>query len=120
MAKHSLFAATPDVAGILMAGVEEAGRGPLAGGVYAAAVILAPARPIDGLSDSKVLAAERREELSAYLQARHLAWWSASAIVLDIAILHILRPTFRTVQTDVICTRHATHLARVHGNPAPP
>ena len=57
-----------------IAGVDEAGRGPLAGPVVAAAVILNPNRRIDGLADSKVLSAEERERLAGLIRARALAW----------------------------------------------
>lgn len=73
-----------------VAGVDEAGRGPLAGPVFAAAVVLDPARPIDGLADSKVLGAPRREELAALIRERALAWSVASASVEEIDSLNIL------------------------------
>ena len=57
-----------------VAGVDEAGRGPLAGPVVAAAVILNPKRRIDGLADSKVLTAEERERLAPIIRTRALAW----------------------------------------------
>ena len=63
----------------VIAGVDEAGRGPLAGPVVAAAVILHPGRPIDGLDDSKKLTAERRDELASLIKDRALSWsvsWS--------------------------------------------
>ncbi|MDH3992930.1 MAG: ribonuclease HII, partial [Gammaproteobacteria bacterium] len=64
----------PDYAGPGLAGVDEVGRGPLAGDVVAAAVILDPQRPIAGLRDSKKLSARRREELAALIRERALAW----------------------------------------------
>ncbi len=69
----------------LVAGADEAGRGSLFGAVYAAAVILDPARPIWGLRDSKVVEPERREELAARIRARALAWAVApvDAFVID-------------------------------------
>jgi len=57
-----------------IAGVDEAGRGPLAGPVVAAAVILDPARPIAGLRDSKALSAARRDVLAAAIRANSVAW----------------------------------------------
>ncbi|MBO9353678.1 ribonuclease HII [Bordetella petrii] len=119
MAQHDLFAATPDFAGILMAGVDEAGRGPLAGGVYAAAVILDPGRPVDGLADSKVLTAERRVELAAYIQERALAWCVASATVGEIDTLNILRATLLAMQRAVEGLAHVPQVAMVDGNQAP-
>ncbi|HYG42076.1 MAG TPA: ribonuclease HII [Bordetella sp.] len=119
MAQHSLFAEAPDFAGILMAGVDEAGRGPLAGGVYAAAVILDPGRPIDGLADSKVLAAERRVELAGYIQERAMAWCVASATVLEIDTLNILGATLLAMQRAVEGLGHVPQVAMVDGNQAP-
>ena len=58
----------------LIAGIDEAGRGPLAGPVVAAAVILNPAWPIAGLADSKILSATRREQLAVEIRATALAW----------------------------------------------
>src|SRR5688500_11113185 len=74
-------------------GVDEAGRGPLAGPVYAAAVVLDPARPIRGLADSKLLAEERREELAAKIRERALAWGVGSASVEEIDRLNIFQAT---------------------------
>jgi ribonuclease HII len=73
-----------------VAGVDEAGRGPLAGPVFAAAVVLDPNRPISGLADSKVLSAPRREQLAALIRERALAWSVASASVEEIDRLNIL------------------------------
>lgn len=74
----------------MIAGVDEAGRGPLAGAVYAAAVILDPARPIAGLADSKILSEARRDELALQIKERALAWSIASASVDEIDKLNIL------------------------------
>ena len=74
----------------LIAGVDEAGRGPLAGPVVAAAVILSPERPIDGLADSKKLSAGRREVLAERIRRDSLAWsvgWSDPAEIDDVNIL---------------------------------
>ena len=68
----------------LVCGIDEAGRGPLAGPVVAAAVILDPARPILGLNDSKKLSAKRRETLAAEIRNRALAWSIAEASVEEI------------------------------------
>lgn len=80
-------------ASITVAGIDEAGRGPLAGPVFAAAVILNPARAIKGLDDSKKLTAQRREELSIVIRERALAWCIASASVQEIDELNILQAT---------------------------
>lgn len=77
----------------LIAGVDEAGRGPLAGPVYAAAVILDPKQSIVGLADSKVLKAERREALAEQIREQALAWCVASASVEEIDTLNILQAT---------------------------
>lgn len=75
----------------LVAGVDEAGRGPLAGPVCAAAVILDPRRPIAGLDDSKRLSPARRVELEPQIQARSLAWSLAFASAEEIDRLNILQ-----------------------------
>ncbi len=76
-----------------VAGVDEAGRGPLAGPVYAAAVILAPNSCFDGLTDSKKLSAKRRDELATQIRQQALAWCVASASVEEIDTLNILQAT---------------------------
>jgi ribonuclease HII len=78
---------------MLIAGIDEAGRGPLAGPVFAAAVILDPARPIEGLKDSKLLPAPARERLAAEVKAYALAWAIASCDVAEIDALNILHAT---------------------------
>ena len=78
---------------MLIAGVDEAGRGPLAGPVYAAAVILDPSRPIAGLRDSKVLSAGQRERLAVEIRGCSLAWAVAAADVAEIDALNILQAT---------------------------
>lgn len=74
-------------------GVDEAGRGPIAGPVYAAAVILDPKRPIEGLADSKLLTPARRETLAHEIRARASAWSVASASVEEIDNMNILQAT---------------------------
>lgn len=76
-----------------LAGVDEAGRGPLAGPVYAAAVILDPANSIAGLDDSKRLSPRRREILAAQIRNRAIAWSVAEASVPEIDALNILQAT---------------------------
>jgi len=115
----------PDLFGTLaplpaiIAGVDEAGRGPLAGAVYAAAVILDPERPVDGLADSKVLKAEQREALAVQIRAQALAWFVASASVQEIDSLNILRATMLAMQRAVAGLAVAPELAMVDGNQAP-
>lgn len=77
----------------MFAGIDEAGRGPLAGPVFAAAVILDPAQPILGLADSKTLSAARREQLADDIRKYALAWCVASASVEEIDSLNILQAT---------------------------
>jgi ribonuclease HII len=74
-----------------LCGVDEAGRGPLAGAVFAAAVILDPARPVQGLADSKLLDPARRTRLADAIRRDALAWAVASATVAEIDELNILR-----------------------------
>ena len=85
----------------VICGVDEAGRGPLAGPVFAAAVILDPARPIAGLADSKVLAALRRETLSVEIRSRALAWGIASAGVEEIDAINILQASLLAMRRAV-------------------
>ena len=79
---------------MLIAGIDEAGRGPLAGPVVAAAVILDAAAPIRGLRDSKLLTAKARSALAAEIRERALAWAIGSAAVEEIDALNILQATF--------------------------
>ncbi|MDP1653208.1 MAG: ribonuclease HII [Rhodocyclaceae bacterium] len=85
----------------MICGVDEAGRGPLAGPVVAAAVILDPARPIVGLADSKKLSAGRREKLAIEIRARALAWCVAEASVDEIDAINILQATLLAMQRAV-------------------
>lgn len=86
---------------LMIAGVDEAGRGPLAGPVYAAAVILDPDRPIDGLDDSKQLTARRRALLFEHIREQSLAWAIARAEVEEIDRLNILQATWLAMQRAV-------------------
>ena len=85
----------------LVCGVDEAGRGPLAGPVYAAAVILGPGKPIAGLADSKQLAARRRVTLAREIQAHAAAWSIASASVEEIDELNILQASLLAMRRAV-------------------
>lgn len=118
MQQVDLFAAIPDSAG-MVAGVDEAGRGPLAGPVYAAAVILDPDRPIDGLADSKKLTARRREQLAAQIRAQSLAWHIACADVAEIDCLNILQATMLAMQRAIEGLAIQPALALIDGNRAP-
>lgn len=86
---------------ILVCGVDEAGRGPLAGPVYAAAVILDPAAPIAGLADSKTLSASRRMELAGQIRRHALAWAIASASVAEIDAVNILQASLLAMRRAV-------------------
>jgi ribonuclease HII len=103
----------------LVAGVDEAGRGPLAGPVVAAAVILDPARPIPGLADSKVLTPVQRENLAEAIQARALAWALGRAEVEEIDAFNILQATLLAMQRAVAALTLKPELALVDGNRAP-
>ena len=85
----------------LVAGVDEAGRGPLAGPVLAAAVILDPLRPIDGLADSKVLSERKRDSLSEIIKALALSWSVGLASVEEIDEFNILQATLLAMQRAV-------------------
>lgn len=103
----------------LVCGVDEAGRGPLAGPVYAAAVILDPQQPIAGLADSKLLSARRRESLSAAIRSRALAWAIAAASVEEIDTLNILRASLLAMRRAVVALSVQPDEALVDGNQAP-
>jgi ribonuclease HII len=109
----------PDPATQLIAGVDEAGRGPLAGPVYAAAVILDPARAIPGLADSKKLSAASREQLDQAIRAHALAWALGIATVEEIDRLNILQASLLAMSRAVAGLAIAPHLALVDGNRAP-
>jgi ribonuclease HII len=85
----------------LVAGVDEAGRGPLAGPVVAAAVILDPARKVAGLRDSKVLPAARRAELAEEIREKSLAWAIACSDVSEIDRINILRASMLAMRRAV-------------------
>jgi ribonuclease HII len=82
-------------------GVDEAGRGPLAGPVYAAAVILDLARPIEGLADSKKLSEKQRDRLAAKIKETALAWAVASSSVEEIDRINILQASLLAMQRAV-------------------
>lgn len=85
----------------LICGVDEAGRGPLAGAVYAAAVILDRARPIEGLADSKKLSEKKREKLAAEIRERALAWAVARADAEEIDCINILQASLLAMRRAV-------------------
>ena len=103
----------------LIAGVDEAGRGPLAGPVVAAAVILDPARPIVGLADSKQLSPARRERLATEIRAKALAWALGRAEVAEIDRLNILQASLLAMQRAVTALHIAPEKVLVDGNRCP-
>ena len=103
----------------LTCGVDEAGRGPLAGPVYAAAVILDRRRPIAGLADSKALSPGRRDELAAIIKRDALAWQVSFASVEEIDRLNILQATMLAMKRAVEGLDPAAGVALVDGNRAP-
>ncbi|KZE34978.1 ribonuclease HII [Crenobacter luteus] len=103
----------------MIAGVDEAGRGPLAGAVFAAAVILDPARPIAGLADSKKLSEKQRDALAPLIRERALAWCVASASVAEIDTLNILHATMLAMRRAVEGLAVAPDEALIDGNRVP-
>lgn len=103
----------------LVAGLDEVGRGPLAGPVVTAAVILDPAQPIDGLMDSKKLSEARREALAELIKERALAWSLGRAEVEEIDQLNILQATMLAMQRAVAGLNPAPQHVLVDGNRCP-
>jgi ribonuclease HII len=103
----------------LVCGIDEAGRGPLAGPVVAAAVILDPAKPIPGLNDSKKLSEKKRDELAEQIREHALAWAVAEASVEEIDRLNILHATMLAMQRAVAGLSVSPERAMVDGNRCP-
>jgi len=103
----------------LVCGVDEAGRGPLSGSVFAAAVILPPDHGIVGLNDSKKLSAAKREKLFVEIQAKALSWSIASASVAEIDQLNILQATMLAMQRAIAGLSVLPHEALIDGNRTP-
>lgn len=103
----------------LVCGIDEAGRGPLAGPVVAAAVILDPQRPIAGLNDSKKLSEAKRVALAAVIRERALAWAVAEASVEEIDRINILRATMLAMQRAVAALSVTPISSLVDGNRCP-
>lgn len=101
-------------------GVDEAGRGPLAGPVYAAAVILSPDRPIPGINDSKKLSEKKREQLFDVICEQAVAFSIASASVEEIEEYNILQATFLAMRRAVEGLSVSPELAAIDGNKIPP
>ena len=105
--------------GLLVAGVDEAGRGPLAGPVVAAAVILRDDLVIEGLRDSKQLAPARRETVAALIRERALAFALGSADVAEIDALNVLRASLLAMSRAVTALEIAPQRVLVDGNQLP-
>ncbi len=105
---------------IRVAGIDEAGRGPLAGPVFAAAVILSEDIGIEGLDDSKKLNSLRREELAIEIRERAVAWSIASASVAEIDSLNILGATMLAMRRACEGLNPAPQQALIDGNQVPP
>ena len=103
----------------IICGVDEAGRGPLAGPVFAAAVILDPARPISGLRDSKKLTAARRDALVPLIKQNALAWAIAECSEAEIDQLNILQATMLAMRRAVEALATVPTLALIDGNRCP-
>ncbi|WP_328515954.1 ribonuclease HII [Marinobacterium weihaiense] len=102
-----------------VAGVDEVGRGPLIGDVVAAAVILDPNNPIEGLGDSKAISEKKREQLYPLIKERALAWYVASASPAEIDELNILHATMLAMQRAVAGLGVAPDYALIDGNRCP-
>lgn len=105
---------------IRIAGVDEAGRGPLAGPVVAAAVVLDPNRPIEGLRDSKQLTPAQRRELATRIRADALAFAVAQASVAEIDRLNILQASLLAMRRAIEALQPVVDLVLVDGNRVPP
>lgn len=103
----------------LICGVDEAGRGPLAGPVYAAAVVLDPRLPIAGLADSKTLSAGTREELAGIIRTSSLGWSIAWSTVEEIDALNILQATLLAMKRAIEGIKVSFGEAQVDGNRCP-
>ena len=103
----------------IVCGVDEAGRGPLAGPVFAAAVILDPKRPIEGLRDSTKLTEARRDELAPIIKEHALAWAVAECSHIEIDTLNILQATMLAMRRAVEQLATMPTIALIDGNRCP-
>ncbi len=104
---------------MLIAGVDEAGRGPLAGPVVAAAVVLRAGQVIPGVDDSKKLSAARRAELAVQIRAEAACWAIASASVAEIDELNILHATMLAMRRAINALAQQPDRVRIDGNRCP-
>ena len=114
-----LFDDLPDSPDEIICGVDEAGRGPLAGPVFAAAVILDVSRPIAGLRDSKKLTEAKRDLLAPLIKAQALAWAIAEASEEEIDKLNILQASMLAMRRAVEALKTVPTLALIDGNRCP-
>ena len=102
-----------------VAGTDEVGRGPLAGPVVAAAVILDPSNPIEGLADSKKLSEKKREQLFITIQEKALSWAISEANVEEIDEINILQASLLAMRRSVLALDHQPDHVLVDGNKLP-
>lgn len=117
--QNDFFEPLPDLGDLLVAGVDEVGRGPLVGAVVTAAVILDPARPIAGLADSKALTDKRRLALAAEIEEKALCFAYGRAEADEIDTLNILQASLLAMQRAVATLAMAPQHVLVDGNRAP-
>lgn len=117
--QERVFPALPDLSGLIVAGVDEVGRGPLVGAVVTAAVILDPARPIAGLADSKALTEKRRLALADEIREKALSFALGRAEPHEIDELNILHATMLAMQRAVAALDVAPQHVLVDGNRCP-
>ena len=103
----------------IVCGVDEAGRGPLAGPVFAAAVILDPRRPIDGLRDSKKLSEAKRDQLAPLIREHAVAWAIAECSCEEIDSINILQATMLAMRRAVEALSTLPTVALIDGNRCP-
>ncbi len=103
----------------LICGVDEAGRGPLAGAVFAAAVILNPDYPISGLADSKKLSEKKRDLLSIEIKQHALAWAISSCSAIEIDEINILQASLLAMKRAIELLHIKADLVQVDGNKCP-
>jgi ribonuclease HII len=119
MPQHNTQASLFEIGDAIVCGVDEAGRGPLAGPVMAAAVILDPQRPIAGLRDSKKLSEAKRESLAEEIKKHALAWAIAECSVAEIDTLNILQASMLAMRRAVEALKITPELALIDGNRCP-
>lgn len=109
----------PGTGGRIAAGIDEAGRGPLAGPVFAGAVILHPSRQINGLADSKTLSPAKREALAIEIERKAIAWSVAWADVAEIDTLNILHASMLAMRRALLGLHLRPGLVEIDGNRLP-